>query len=55
MEKPAYSYSEDAYNIPLPEQTAEEVECLLKEPPAENVPLPKQTEEDLKSLQNVRK
>ena len=55
VEKPAYSYSEDAYNIPLPEQTAEEVECLLKEPPAEDVPLPKQTEEDLKSLQNVRK
>lgn len=29
--------------IPLPEQTAEEIVCLLNEP-AENVPLPKQTE-----------
>ena len=53
VEKPADPYSKDVCNIPLPEQTAEETECLLNEP-AENVPLPKQTEEDLKSLQNAQ-
>ena len=46
-------YSKDVCNIPLPEQSAEETECLLNEP-AENVPLPKQTEEDFKSLQNAQ-
>lgn len=29
VEKPADPYSEDVCNIPLPEQTAEEIECLL--------------------------
>ena len=51
VEKPVDPYSDDPYNLPLPEQTEHEVESISNEPP-ENVALPPQTEHELRSLRN---
>lgn len=50
ISEPSDLLLEEARNIPLPEQTEEEIKSLSNEPSAASVPLPPQSDEELDSL-----